>query len=462
MMRKLAILLVFSLLAVGLCAAEIEGQWNGVLDAMGMQLTLVVHVNKSDTGLAVTLDSPDQGAFDIPADDASFSDGTLEFSVGSIMASYKGTLKDGVIDGVFKQAVFEAPLLLSREKVEKKPLPKKIQEPEEPYPYLQEEVSFVNEKAGITLRGTLTIPEGKGPFPAVILVSGSGPQDRNEELFGHKPFLVLSDHLTRRGIMVLRYDDRGTAESEGDHSAAITHDFADDALAAVAYLKSHAQAAKVGIIGHSEGGIIAPIAATQDKDIAFLVLLAGPGVRGKELIMQQEADIKRSMGVSEEEISEAAGIGFRLYDLVLEDSDIDTKRERLGKLIAEAFEKDPKFGSGASEEQLKAALEAQLFTPWMQNLLRLDPGEYLQKVTIPVFAVNGSLDTQVSASINLKAISDALTKAGNKDFTTKEYPRLNHLFQTCETGSPTEYPTLEETFNEEVMSDIVEWILNRK
>ena len=462
MMRNLAILLVISLLAVGLCAAEIEGQWNGVLDAMGMQLTLVVHVNKSDTGLAVTLDSPDQGAFDIPADDASFSDGTLEFSVGSIMASYKGTLKDGVIDGVFKQAVFEAPLLLSREKVEKKPLPKKIQEPEEPYPYLQEEVSFVNEKAGITLRGTLTIPEGKGPFPAVILVSGSGPQDRNEELFGHKPFLVLSDHLTRRGIMVLRYDDRGTAESEGDHSAAITHDFADDALAAVAYLKSHAQAAKVGIIGHSEGGIIASIAATQDKDIAFLVLLAGPGVRGKELIMQQEADIKRSMGVSEEEISEAAGIGFRLYDLVLEDSDIDTKRERLGKLIAEAFEKDPKFGSGASEEQLKAALEAQLFTPWMQNLLRLDPGEYLQKVTIPVFAVNGSLDTQVSASINLKAISDALTRAGNKDFTTKEYPRLNHLFQTCETGSPTEYPTLEETFNEEVMSDIVEWILNRK
>ena len=461
-MRKLAILLVFSLLAVGLCAAEIEGQWNGVLDAMGMQLTLVVHVNKSDTGLAVTLDSPDQGAFDIPADDASFSDGTLEFSVGSIMASYKGTLKDGVIDGVFKQSGFEAPLLLSREKVEKKPLPKKIQEPEEPYPYLQEEVSFVNEKAGITLRGTLTIPEGKGPFPAVILVSGSGPQDRNEELFGHKPFLVLSDHLTRRGIMVLRYDDRGTAESEGDHSAAITHDFADDALAAVAYLKSHAQAAKVGIIGHSEGGIIASIAATQDKDIAFLVLLAGPGVRGKELIMQQEADIKRSMGVSEEEISEAAGIGFRLYDLVLEDSDIDTKRERLGKLIAEAFEKDPKFGSGASEEQLKAAIEAQLFTPWMQNLLRLDPGEYLQKVTIPVFAVNGSLDTQVSASINLKAISDALTRAGNKDFTTKEYPRLNHLFQTCETGSPTEYPTLEETFNEEVMSDIVEWILNRK
>ena len=187
-MRNLAILLVISLLAVGLCAAEIEGQWNGVLDAMGMQLTLVVHVNKSDTGLAVTLDSPDQGAFDIPADDASFSDGTLEFSVGSIMASYKGTLKDGVIDGVFKQAVFEAPLLLSREKVEKKPLPKKIQEPEEPYPYLQEEVSFVNEKAGITLRGTLTIPEGKGPFPAVILVSGSGPQDRNEERFGHKPF----------------------------------------------------------------------------------------------------------------------------------------------------------------------------------------------------------------------------------------------------------------------------------
>lgn len=460
-MRNLAILLVISLLAVGLCAAEIEGQWNGVLDAMGMQLTLVVHVNKSDTGLAVTLDSPDQGAFDIPADDASFSDGTLEFSVGSIMASYKGTLKDGVIDGVFKQSGFEAPLLLSREKVEKKPLPKKIQEPEEPYPYLQEEVSFVNEKAGITLRGTLTIPEGKGPFPAVILVSGSGPQDRNEELFGHKPFLVLSDYLTRRGIMVLRYDDRGTAESEGDHSTAITQDFADDALAAVAYLKSHAQAAKVGIIGHSEGGIIAPIAATQDKDIAFLVLLAGPGVRGRELAIQQEADIKRSMGVDEEE-SATGEFDLKLIDLAFQDADHETKQKRLAELIARECEKDPKFGSGASEEQLQQAIEAQLFTPWMQNLLRLDPSEYLQKVTIPVFAVNGSLDTQVSASINLKAISDALTKAGNKDFTTKEYPKLNHLFQTCETGSPSEYPTLEETFNEEVMNDIVEWILNRK
>ena len=459
-MKNLVIFLVLGLLAVGLVASDIEGQWYGVLDAMGTQLTLVVHVNKSDTGLSVSLDSPDQGAFDIAADNASFSDGTFEFSIGSIMASYKGTLKDGVIEGIFIQSGFEAPLQLSREEVERKPYPEKYQEPKEPYPYLQEEVSFVNEKAGITLRGTLTIPQVKGKFPAVVLVSGSGPQDRNEELLGHKPFLVLSDYLTRHGIMVLRYDDRGTAESEGDHSTATTHDFADDALAAVAFLKKHPQASMVGIIGHSEGGIIAPIAATKDKDIDFLVLLAGSCVRGRELLIQQEADIKRSMGVSDEEVV-TAEFDLKLYNLVLEDTDLETKQKRLEELIAEEFKKDPKFGSGATAEQLKAGIEAQLFSPWMQNFIRMDPSEYLQQLTIPVFAVNGSSDTQVAASVNLKAISDALTKAGNKQFKTKEYPKLNHLFQTCETGSPNEYAQIAETFNEEVMSDIVKWIMER-
>lgn len=461
MMRNMVILLILILLAVGLSATAIEGEWYGVLDAMGMQLSLVVHVNKDDTGLAVSLDSPDQDAFGIPADKATFIDGTLEFSVGSIMASYKGTLKDGAIDGVFKQAGFEAPLLLSREVVEKKPLPKRIQEPEEPYPYLQEEVSFVNEKAGITLRGTLTIPQVKGKFPAVVLVSGSGPQDRNEEIMGHKPFLVLSDYLTRQGIMVLRYDDRGTAESEGDHSTAITQDFADDALAAVAFLKRHPQASMVGIIGHSEGGIIAPIAATKDKDIAFLVLLAGPGIRGRELLIQQQADIKRAMGVSEEELSEPADFELKLYDLILEDTDEETKLKRLDEIVADEFKKGSEAVEGISEEQLKKTIKEQMFSPWMYNFIRMEPSEYLHKLTLPIFAVNGSKDLQVAASVNLKAISEALTKAGNKHFVTKEYPNLNHLFQTCETGSPSEYAGIAETFNEEVMSDIAEWILQR-
>lgn len=461
MMKVTVILLIITLLAVGLSATAIEGQWNGLLEAMGMQLRLVVHVNKSDTGLDVTLDSPDQDAYGIAADDADFKDGTLEFSIGSIMASYKGTLKDGVIDGVFKQAGFEAPLLLTREEVEKKPLPKRFQEPEEPYPYLQEEVSFVNEKAGITLRGTLTIPPVKGKFPAVVLVSGSGPQDRNEEILGHKPFLVLSDYLTRHGIMVLRYDDRGTAESEGEHSTATTHDFADDALAAVAFLKRHPQASMVGIIGHSEGGVIAPIAATQDKDIDFLVLLAGPGIRGKELLIRQQADIKRAMGVSEEELSEPADFELKLYDLILEDADEAAKLNKLDAIIAEEYKKGSKAVEGASEEQLKKTIKEQMFSPWMYNFIRMDPSDYLQKLTLPIFAVNGSKDLQVAASVNLKGISAALTKAGNKHFVTKEYPNLNHLFQTCETGSPSEYAEIAETFNEEVMSDIVKWILER-
>jgi len=212
----------------------------------------------------------------------------------------------------------------------------------------------------------------------------------------------------------------------------------------------------VGIIGHSEGGIIAPIAATKDKDIDFLVLLAGSGMRGRELLIQQEADIKRSMGVSDEEVV-TAEFDLKLYNLVLEDTDLETKQKRLEELIAEEFKKDPKFGSGATAEQLKAGIEAQLFSPWMQNFIRMDPSEYLQQLTIPVFAVNGSSDTQVAASVNLKAISDA----GNKQFKTKEYPKLNHLFQTCETGSPNEYAQIAETFNEEVMSDIVKWIMER-
>jgi dienelactone hydrolase len=280
---------------------DITGTWNGVLKVQGMQLRIVFHIDKTDNGYKSTMDSPDQGAKGIPVNNTMLADNTVSLSITMAGIDYSGVLEGNNIKGTFKQGGMEIPLELTRGVVEKEPV-KRSQDPTQPDPYHSEEVNFRNEGAYITLAGTLTLPKKDGVFPVVVLISGSGPQNRNEEVFNHRPFLVLSDHLTRNGIAVLRFDDRGVGESEGDFSKATSADFAMDVMSAVAYLETRKEInkKKIGLIGHSEGGLIAPMVATQSKDIGFIVLLAGPGIRGDKLLYEQSRLIAAASGIPDD------------------------------------------------------------------------------------------------------------------------------------------------------------------
>jgi hypothetical protein len=457
--KHLIIFIALTLLCFGLGATQIDGQWNGLLDIYGTKLRLVIHITEPDSGLVATLDSPDQGAYGLVADSISFADGTVKFALKQLNATYDGTLEGDLIKGTFRQAWLELPLELSREELAA-PVYNRPQTPEEPYPYVSRDVTFENTEAAITLAGTFTLPSEEGVYPAVVLVSGSGPQDRNEELMNHKPFLVLSDYLTRAGIAVLRYDDRGTASSGGDFGTATTYDLVEDALSAVAWLKTQPQVGSIGVIGHSEGGIIAPMASVKDPDIDFIVLLAGTGIPSDQLLMRQSELIMRAMGTPEDEISNTLAFNRSVYDMILTTLDEEQIRTQLDLLIEKAMADSSRdFAPGLSSDEVKESMATQLINPWMLNFIRLDPRRTLSWVQVPVLALNGSKDLQVPAMENLGGIAESLFLGGNTSFKTIEYNSLNHLFQYAGTGSPSEYGSIEETFNEAVMRDIVEWIL---
>mgnify|MGYP003645058677 CR=1 FL=1 len=295
-------------------AQDITGQWNGALKVQGIQLRLVFNITKTETGYSATMDSPDQGVFGIPATAASFDEGKLKVSITNANIKYEGTLGDDkIIIGVFNQGGQSFPMNLSRDEIAKLGS-NRPQEPKKPFPYRSEDVIFENKQAEILLAGTLTMPEKEGTYPAVVLISGSGPQNRDAELMGHKPFLVLSDYLTKKGIAVLRFDDRGTAASTGNFASATSVDFATDVASAVQYLQSRPEIdkSKIGLIGHSEGGIIAPMVAGGSDDIDFLVLLAGTGIRGDKLLLAQQRLIGEASRV-EGRPEELYGSGISLY-----------------------------------------------------------------------------------------------------------------------------------------------------
>ena len=334
------------------------------------------------------------------------------------------------------------------------------QNPQPPFPYGVEDVFFDNQDAGARLAGTLTLPEGEGPFPAAVLVSGSGAQDRDEEVFGHRPFWVLADHLSRRGIAVLRYDDRGSFESTGDFDSATSEDFADDALAAVDFLQSRGEIdpQRVGIIGHSEGGLIAPMAATRSDNVAYIVLLAGTGVDGESILLAQQQLIARALGASEEDIALGQAINRAVFAIVKRESDNQTAADEIIRMIRlyEGL-------TGAQRRELETAYTAQfsfLLSPWYRFFLTYDPATSLRQVQVPVLAINGTTDLQVPPD-NLEAIADALAEAGNPDYTTVELPNLNHFFQNSSTGSPAEYASIEETFAPEALNVVSDWLVAR-
>jgi uncharacterized protein len=339
------------------------------------------------------------------------------------------------------------------------------QEPKKPYPYYTEEVTFENTQANVTLAGTLTLPSKEGNFPSIILISGSGAQNRDEEIARHKPFLIIADHLTRNGIAVLRYDDRGVAKSTGDFRAATTVDFAADAASAVAYLKTRAETNKdkIGLIGHSEGAIVAPMVASNSKDVHFIVLLAGPGIEVRKLLMMQQELIPRSLGASESDVQKSIAISEKAFQMIATSVDRETLKADLANLIEENYDDIPAIlhPTKLTKEQVIAIQSDMLSSPWYQDLLNYNPASTLEKVTCPVLALNGEKDIQVTPKENLAAIREALMKGGNKNVVVKELPNLNHLFQECETGSLTEYETIEQTFSPVALKEMSEWILQQ-
>lgn len=407
-MKKVIILLTVFLISAASYAQNLLGTWNGQLEIGPQKLSLVLHLEQGENGeITCEMDSPDQGAKGIPAKILYISSDSLSVTINQIGMTYSGKLDSGLIKGTFSQMGIELPLdLKPGDIVRKRP-----QEPSKPYPYKTEEVKFANSEAGVTLAGTLTYPIGydsKKKVPVVIMVTGSDLEDRNEEIYGHKPFLVIADYLARNGIASLRYDDRGFGESTGDGSIATTADFAEDAIAGLEFLKGTKKFSKVGIMGHSEGGCIAFMVGARRK-ADFIISLAGVGVKADIALTAQVNKINELMGMPV-------------------------------PISVEAYRKDV----------------AAAGSTWMDWFIDYDPSEDLKAIRCPVMAVNGSKDVQVLPEMNLSGIKSNLRE--NKKNFVREYPDLNHLFQTCQTGLPQEYSGIEESFNEQVLKDISVWI----
>ena len=456
-------LMVFTTLLVN--GQDITGQWNGALSIQGTELRIVFNITKTVKGYSSTMDSPDQGAKGIPVTSTTFENSILKIEVSNFKIEYSGELKENKITGTFKQGAQSLPLNLSREKIEKKSIARP-QEPVKPYPYYSEEVTFENKKDKVTLAGTLTLPRKEGTFPAVVLITGSGPQNRNEELFGHKPFLVLSDYLTKNGIAVLRYDDRGTAQSTGNFETATSLDFAADATSAVEYLQKRKEIdqKKIGLIGHSEGGMIAPMIAAKVNSINFIVLLAGPGIPGEQLLLLQQELIGKVYGVKDSTLQRSKIINKGAFDIVAKSTDQATLKTSLTNYFKHSLGQIPESEkpSGISDDNYIKLQVSQLSSAWMQYFIKYDPSVALEKVKCAVLAINGEKDLQVPAEINLEAIKKSLQKGGNKNATIKELAGLNHLFQECKTGSPQEYATIEQTFSPMALAEITTWIRQLK
>ncbi len=461
-MAKLIIVLLMMATSLSVCCQPVVGKWNGQLKVMGMELNLVFNIQENDTGYTATMDSPDQGVSDIPVTSVSFEKTTLKLSVAGAGVEYEGVLgADSIITGNFKQSGQVFPLNLSRKITEKKEI-RRPQHPVKPYPYHSEDISFENKDANIVLAGTLTLPQKNGLFPAVVLISGSGPQTREEEVFGHKPFLVLSDYLTRNGIAVLRFDDRGTGASKGDFQSATSLDFSTDVEAAVKYLQTRKEIdkKKIGLIGHSEGGIIAPMVAVKSDAVAYIVLLAGTGIPGDSLLLLQQELIVRVSGMNDQMREELRSGSRGAFKIIINATDDHQLKTDLTNYIKAITKNNKAFTAPetVSEDDFVKQQVDHLVTPWMQYFIKYDPATALRKVKCPVLALNGDKDLQVPAKENLTAIEKSLKIAGNKKVTIKTLPHLNHLFQESETGSPGEYSSIEQTFSPVALAEILKWI----
>ncbi len=434
----------------------LDGDWDGALEVTGVRLRLAWHIaTTAEDGTYATIDSIDQGANGIPVSAISRDGGAVKFEIKLLGASFQGALSAGgqTMTGQWSQGGQTFPLSLTRRATGvAQPTLNRPQTPKPPFPYDAQEVSFDDASAKARLAGTLTLPPGKGPFPVVVLIAGSGPNTRDEPILGHRIFLVLADHLTRNGIAVLRYDKRGTGSSTGDYAKATTADFADDADAAVAFLKARPEIdpRHIGLIGHSEGGLIAPMVAVRNPQVAFIVMMAGPGVNGLDILMEQGRLISKAYGADDAKLQKASALRQQIFDIARTEKDPAIAAAKARQAMTAAA-KD----LGVPESAIDAQAD-QITSDWFRFFLTYDPAPTLRKLRIPVLVLDGSNDLQVPPAQNLPPIRAAL--AGDPDAEIHELPGLNHLFQTSKTGSPAEYGRIEETIAPASLDLMTAWI----
>ncbi len=441
-----------------LAGKQIAGMWEGYIIAGSSRIKTILHLEKKDGAYTASIDSPEQGATGIPVETVRVDGETVVLEIPSVSARYEGRIVFSDvgaerITGVWMQG--GGKFTLDFVPADPETAMRRPQDPQPPFPYISEDVTFENEEAGITLAGTITRPEGPGPFPSIILVSGSGPQDRNEEVFNHRPFLVLADHLSRNGIAVLRYDDRGAGASGGDggFDAATSIDLAGDAAAAFEFLlrQPYSDDGCTGMLGHSEGGIIVGSLAADRDEIGLVILLASPGLPGDELLVLQSAAVQRAMGLNENIITMSKKANREIYGIVTSTADNEAAAEKIRSVMQ---------GLGMNEDQITEQLKV-LLSPWYRHFLSYDPREDLKKISCPVLALFGSKDVQVPAEENSSAILQALETGRADDYSVMTLDGLNHLFQHAQSGSIQEYGAIEETFAPEALEAISAWIYGR-
>jgi pimeloyl-ACP methyl ester carboxylesterase len=469
-------LLPLLLLMVLPLPAQLAGEWFAILDAMGTTLPLKIELVEEGETRTGTFQSPAQGTTKLPMTSLSFDGKLFKFGVEVIGVQFDAVYDGKVIKGIYNEANQDFPLTFTRYRPSGYPIEEGTitikARPQDPtdFPYQREAVRFPGGADEVTITGELTVPSEGKPKAMVVMISGSGPQDRNSYLgaqINHSPFLVVSDYLTRRGFGVLRYDDRGVNESTGDYGAATSADLAQDAWAAVRYLRTREELASVpiGLAGHSEGGMLAPMVAAADGELDFVILLAAPGLPIDSLMLEQRRLVSKSMGVPEVITSRDEQALRDAYTFIKENTELSMEEyeEGLYEVFIAAIDGFPEamrksiVDRRAYSKQYVDALKS----PWMRYFLAFDPTEYLEQLTVPVLAMNGFKDMQVPGQENLNGIAAALAKAGNEDLTIAPFMNLNHLFQPADTGSPTEYGTIDITFDEKALQLMVDWLDER-
>jgi len=461
-------LLLLCVAAVPVSAQEPES-WHGTVDLSGAgagALEFFVTFAVDGDAPTATISIPAQGARDLPLASVVYTDSRIEFTLAAAVAAVFEADRDGdSAAGALTQGA-EFPLTMERMEgdAEASPAaPNRPQTPQAPFPYEARDVTYSNPVEGNTIAGTLTVPEGAGPHPAALLITGSGSQDRDETIFQHKPFWVIADYLSRRGVAVLRVDDRGIGGSDGVRAGLTSEDFAGDVAAGVAFLRSQGDIDddRVGLIGHSEGGLIGPMVAAEDHRVAFVVMLAGPGVQGTDLLRLQNEMLLQAAGMPAADIASQLELQTSLWEAMMSRMDEAVVDERLGALLDMQLASLPETERALARDNAFAAAKAQVNSEWLRFFLATDPAQYLERVNAPVLALNGTLDLQVSAEQNLPAVEAALERAGNTDVTIKSIDKLNHLFQEAGTGQVSEYGLIEETFSPAVLKMMATWLSER-